>query len=96
MEILRVKIPSVRVLVGIGGASDYVSMAVKRAPSNWQKYGFEWLWRLIQEPWRWKRILNAIIFFPVRVAWATLVSGHFPRALRNVYSELKRHFKQTS
>lgn len=94
MEILKAKIPSVRILIGIGGASDYISQAVRRAPTSWQRYGFEWLWRLLQEPWRWQRILNATMFFPLRVAWATLVAGRFPTAVRNVYQELKRHFKQ--
>lgn len=92
MASLRDKIPNVRILIGIGGAADYVSMAVKRAPASWQKLGFEWLWRLIQEPWRWKRILNAILFFPIRVAWATLLTGRFLPALKNVGQELKRHF----
>jgi N-acetylglucosaminyldiphosphoundecaprenol N-acetyl-beta-D-mannosaminyltransferase len=95
MHILKTKIPSVRVLMGIGGASDYVSMAVKRAPTRWQKYGFEWLWRLIQEPWRWKRILNATVFFPLRVAWATLISGRFFIAVHRVSLELRKHFTQT-
>jgi N-acetylglucosaminyldiphosphoundecaprenol N-acetyl-beta-D-mannosaminyltransferase len=93
MAILKDKIPTVRILMGIGGASDYVAMAVKRAPTSWQKYGFEWLWRLIQEPWRWQRILNATLFFPLRVAWATIVTGRFFKAARNVSQELKQHFK---
>ena len=95
MVSLKEKIPAVRILIGIGGAADYVSMAVKRAPSSWQKLGFEWLWRLIQEPWRWKRILSATVFFPIRVVWATLYSGRFFRALKNVGQELKKHFGQT-
>lgn len=95
MEILRAKIPSVRILIGIGGASDYISQSVRRAPKSWQKYGFEWLWRLVQEPWRWQRILNATVVFPLRVAWATLTTGRFPTAVQNVWQELKRHFKQT-
>jgi N-acetylglucosaminyldiphosphoundecaprenol N-acetyl-beta-D-mannosaminyltransferase len=95
IEILKTKIPTVRILIGIGGAADYVSMAVKRAPNSWQKYGFEWLWRLFQEPWRWKRILTAIVFFPLSVAWATLKARRFVRAAKNVSQELKRHFKQT-
>lgn len=94
MEILRQKVPTIRVLIGIGGASDYVSSAVRRAPEIWQKYGFEWLWRLIQEPWRWQRILNAVIFFPLRVAWATLVNRRFWRGLRSLGQELKIHFRR--
>jgi N-acetylglucosaminyldiphosphoundecaprenol N-acetyl-beta-D-mannosaminyltransferase len=93
MDILKHKIPSIRILIGVGGASDYVAMAVRRAPKSWQRYGFEWLWRLIQEPWRWQRILNATFFFPLRVAWATIVSGRFFKAVRHVSQELKRHFQ---
>ena len=92
MQILKTKLPGINVLIGIGGASDYVAMAVKRAPVTWQRLGFEWLWRLIQEPWRWQRILRAVVIFPVRVAWATLRQGKPIRATRSVFDELKRHF----
>lgn len=92
MRILKEKIPSVRLLMGIGGASDYVAMAVRRAPSSWQRYGFEWLWRLIQEPWRWKRILNATLIFPLRVAWVTILTRRFFKALSRVAKEVKLHF----
>ncbi|HRH31986.1 MAG TPA: glutamate--tRNA ligase, partial [bacterium] len=92
MEILKQKIPSVRILMGIGGAADYVSEAVKRAPTAWQRLGFEWLWRLVQEPWRARRILTAIIAFPVRVAWVTLRSGRLLPATRRVLHELRQHF----
>lgn len=94
MDILRTKIPSIKVLIGIGGATDYVSQAVQRAPRSWQKKGFEWLWRLLQEPWRWQRILRATVIFPVRVAWATLRQRRFFRAVRNVGQELRRHFSK--
>ncbi|MDQ5952749.1 MAG: glutamyl-tRNA synthetase [Patescibacteria group bacterium] len=95
MEILKQKIPSVRILMGIGGAADYVSEAVKRAPTAWQRLGFEWLWRLVQEPWRSRRILTAIIAFPVRVAWVTLRSGRFLSATRRVLHELRQHFSRS-
>ncbi len=94
MDILKMKIPSIKVLIGIGGAADYVAQTVQRAPKNWQKRGFEWLWRLIQEPWRWQRILKAIVAFPVQVAWATLRQRRFWRAVRNVSQELRRHFSK--
>ena len=48
------KIP-VRVAIGVGGAFDYVSGQVPRAPDFIQKLGFEWLFRLIRQPWRIKR-----------------------------------------
>jgi N-acetylglucosaminyldiphosphoundecaprenol N-acetyl-beta-D-mannosaminyltransferase len=96
MAILKAKIPSIRILIGIGGASDYVSLAVRRAPTGWQRFGFEWLWRLIQEPWRWRRILTAVLFFPLRVFWSTVVQGRPLQAIGNVAQELRRHFKHVT
>lgn len=55
------KIP-VRVMVGVGGAFDYISGKVLRAPVVIQKIGFEWLFRLIVQPWRIKRQLTLIEF----------------------------------
>jgi len=40
------------VLFGIGGALPTYVGDVKRAPKVFQKYGFEWLYRLLQEPRR--------------------------------------------
>ena len=50
------------VAVGVGGAFDVLSGMLKRAPAGWQKLGLEWLYRLFQEPWRWKRDLDLFIF----------------------------------
>lgn len=50
------KIP-VRVAMGVGGAFDYISGKVKRAPRFIRLIGFEWLFRLIRQPWRFKRQL---------------------------------------
>jgi N-acetylglucosaminyldiphosphoundecaprenol N-acetyl-beta-D-mannosaminyltransferase len=48
----------VKVCHGVGGSFDVMAGKVKRAPKRWQKYGFEWLYRVIQEPRRmWKRYL---------------------------------------
>jgi len=52
----------VKVMMGVGGAFDYLSGSIPRAPKAWQKYGFEWLYRLIQQPWRAKRFLSLITF----------------------------------
>ncbi|MFH0490882.1 WecB/TagA/CpsF family glycosyltransferase [Lactiplantibacillus plantarum] len=43
--------------MGVGGSFDVIAGAVKRAPLFWQKHHVEWLYRLIQEPSRFKRIL---------------------------------------
>ena len=46
-----------RVLMGIGGSLDVFAGEVERAPDVWCKLGLEWLYRLIKEPWRFKRML---------------------------------------
>jgi len=55
------KLP-VKVAIGVGGAFDFVSGKVRRAPVFMQKLGLEWLFRLIIEPWRIKRQLKLIKF----------------------------------
>ncbi len=47
----------VKVAMGVGGAFDYISGEVDRAPFVVRFMGFEWLYRLIREPWRWRRQL---------------------------------------
>ena len=48
---------TVPVSVGVGAAFKFESGAVGRAPSWLGELGFEWLWRLIQEPRRiWRRV----------------------------------------
>jgi len=44
--------------MGIGGSMDVICGNLQRAPEIWQKLCLEWLYRTIQEPWRWKRLLN--------------------------------------
>ena len=53
------KIP-VKVAMGVGGAFDYLSGNTPRAPKFIRDLGFEWLFRLIIEPWRIKRQLSLI------------------------------------
>ncbi|HZY46150.1 MAG TPA: WecB/TagA/CpsF family glycosyltransferase, partial [Anaerolineae bacterium] len=43
--------------IGVGGAFDFIIGKQKRAPKWIQRIGLEWLYRLIREPWRWKRQL---------------------------------------
>ncbi|WP_299121209.1 WecB/TagA/CpsF family glycosyltransferase [uncultured Winogradskyella sp.] len=48
----------VNFIMGVGGSFDVVAGKVKRAPKWMQKLGFEWFYRLLQEPKRmWKRYL---------------------------------------
>lgn len=55
------KMPSVKMAVGVGGAFDFISGRVKRAPKVLQKIGLEWLWRLILQPWRIKRVFEGVV-----------------------------------
>ncbi len=43
--------------LGIGGAFDFVAGVSRRAPRWIQRLNLEWLHRLVQEPWRWRRQL---------------------------------------
>ncbi len=55
------KIP-VQVMIGVGGAFDYFSGRISRAPRFVRSLGLEWLYRLIRQPWRIKRQLALIEF----------------------------------
>ncbi|CAN5120584.1 N/A [soil metagenome] len=48
--------------IGVGGAFDYISGTVPRAPRWAQAWGMEWLYRLIRQPWRGKRQLALFTF----------------------------------
>ena len=63
----------VPVIHGVGGSFDVLAGLVKRAPISWQKSGFEWLYRIIQEPRRmWKRYLITNTKFVLMVLRAML------------------------
>jgi len=53
---------SVKVAVGIGGALDFAAGAQRRAPTLIRRLGFEWLYRLVKQPWRIKRQLTLLPF----------------------------------
>lgn len=63
---------NIRLAMGVGGSFDYLTGKLERAPKVLRSLGLEWLWRLIQQPKRWKRIWNATIAFPFRVIFATI------------------------
>lgn len=53
----RHRLPA-KIAMGVGGSIDVIAGRVKRAPSFYQKAGLEWLYRLIKEPKRFKRVLK--------------------------------------
>jgi len=61
---------TIRLAIGVGGSFDYLTGKLKRAPKWMQFFGVEWLWRLILQPQRWKRIWNATIIFPIKIIFS--------------------------
>jgi len=61
------KMPNIRVAIGVGGAFDFIGGVRNRAPKWIRKSGLEWAYRVVQEPRRIKRILNATLVFPYHV-----------------------------
>jgi N-acetylglucosaminyldiphosphoundecaprenol N-acetyl-beta-D-mannosaminyltransferase len=57
-------LPSIKLAMGVGGTFDFFAGVRKRAPLMLRKAGLEWLWRLILEPTRIKRIFTAVVTFP--------------------------------
>lgn len=43
--------------LGVGGALDFTAGVARRAPLWMRRIGLEWLHRLIDQPWRWRRML---------------------------------------
>ncbi len=56
----------VPVAMGCGGVFDYLTGRVPFAPAWIRSLGLEWLYRLVSQPHRWRRILVAVPLF----AWA--------------------------
>jgi N-acetylglucosaminyldiphosphoundecaprenol N-acetyl-beta-D-mannosaminyltransferase len=57
------------VVMGVGGAFDYLVGRAKLPPEWVSNVGMEWLWRLLHEPWRWRRQLRLVKF-----AWMAVIS----------------------
>lgn len=50
------RLPGVAVAVGVGGAFDFLTGRVPRAPLWMRQVGIEWLFRLAHQPWRIRRM----------------------------------------
>lgn len=64
----------VKVAMTVGGALDYVSGKALKAPVFFSSLGSEWLWRLITQPRRIKRIMTAVLVFPWKIYFYRLSS----------------------
>ncbi|MFA4831620.1 MAG: WecB/TagA/CpsF family glycosyltransferase [Patescibacteria group bacterium] len=60
------KLPSVRLAMAVGGAFDFLTGKRQRAPRWFRTIGLEWLWRLVIQPTRWRRIYRAVLVFPYK------------------------------
>jgi N-acetylglucosaminyldiphosphoundecaprenol N-acetyl-beta-D-mannosaminyltransferase len=54
----------IRIALGVGGAFAMIAGTLPRAPKILRRFHLEWLWRLVLEPKRIKRIWNAVVVFP--------------------------------
>jgi len=61
----------------IGGTFNYISGNSKLPPKWMSEIGLEWLWRVISEPKRIKRIINAVIVFPWTIFLVKLLKQRF-------------------
>ncbi len=50
----------VKLVMGVGGTFDVLTGRLKAPPHLVSQMGFEWLWRLVQEPFRWRRQLKLL------------------------------------
>jgi N-acetylglucosaminyldiphosphoundecaprenol N-acetyl-beta-D-mannosaminyltransferase len=66
-NLVRLQIP---VCMGVGGSFDFIAGTARRAPRWVQRLQLEWLHRLLMQPWRWRRIWNAVPRFSWQVFWS--------------------------
>jgi N-acetylglucosaminyldiphosphoundecaprenol N-acetyl-beta-D-mannosaminyltransferase len=62
----------VKLIMVVGGAIDMLTGQIKRAPSWVRELGLEWLYRLVTQPWRWRRQLSLVsfIWLVLKTKWA--------------------------
>jgi N-acetylglucosaminyldiphosphoundecaprenol N-acetyl-beta-D-mannosaminyltransferase len=53
--------------MGVGGTFDYLAGRVPRAPRLLRRLGLEWAFRLVVQPARWRRIIDAVPVFALTV-----------------------------
>jgi len=66
----QLRLPKLRLAMGVGGTFDFWTGKQRRAPQMLRRLGMEWLWRLIKQPQRIRRIWRAVVVFPCRALTA--------------------------
>ena len=59
----------VSVCIGVGGTIDTFAGETKLAPPFFRKHSLEWLYRLVREPWRAKRMLKLPQYIIYTIWW---------------------------
>ena len=59
----------VPVMAGLGGSMDVLAGNVRRAPEFFQKAGLEWLYRLVKEPKRIRRMAKLPLYLWDAMVW---------------------------
>jgi len=57
------------ICMGVGGGFEFVAEIIPRAPVWMRQVGLEWLFRLIIQPWRWRRQIKIIEYFFRVILW---------------------------
>lgn len=72
----RARLP-VRVAIGVGGAFDFLAGNAAPPPDWVRRAGLIWLFRLLREPWRWRRqlVLLPFIVLTLRDAGRSWLAG---------------------
>ena len=54
------RLTGAKLAFGCGGWIDIAAGRLKRAPESWRKHDLEWVWRFLQEPWRFGRVCRSL------------------------------------
>ena len=83
MQKIKPLVPGVS-MYGAGAIFQWTAGEIKRAPKAWQSFGFEWLWRLLQDPKRlWKRYFQDNTLFIFLFLYQLIKNPKFDRPLKN-------------
>ncbi len=82
---------NVPVLHGVGGSFDIVAGITRRAPEAWQRAGFEWAYRLLQEP---RRMIGR--YLPTNTEFIALTLRERMRPAAHYCCDLKTNLRSSA
>jgi len=89
------KWPSVSLALAVGGSFDFLTNKIKRAPKIIRRLGIEWLWRLIKQPKRFKRIWRATVVFGLKAFKSIIIEPFLyrPNVANILYKKVNSDIK---